>query len=353
MNYRAPFRLSTLGALVLSLSACGGGGGGGGTVPTTSSYTPTATTTGTSTTTSTAPTAPIVYCCDSTAVPTTISETLQLDGGVSNGFAVTVNLRAPQGGGGSAAITGGTGASPASVTVNGSGAISSLTHAAVNATAWSNSFVYPTVPPVSGTSWLDVLNSSVWPYFVDWTDPNHIQVAGAALSTGAAGPNSGSSQKYQYLAWGWWATSDYASTDTMIDSVEGYMVVGKPTAPENIPTTGSATYVGETRGTSLDGVIYSTFNATADFVNREVAVSSVSTVVEIANVGLTAAPQYDFSGTLTYAAGVNQFSGTIATQNAAMTGTATGMFYGPTAEEIGGVFELTNGGTAKGLFVAN
>lgn len=349
----APFRLTALGAFVLSLSACGGGGGG--TVPTTS-YTPTATTT---TTTRTAPStssvAPIVYCCDPAASPATLSEMLQLNGGVSNGFAITTHLNLPGTASDPGSVKGGgTSASPASVTVNASGAVDTLTLSTVNAAAWANTMVYDSNASADRLIlWFDVWDSSALLDFTDWTDPNNIQIAHTYFDTGAADQPDATVHKYQYMAWGWWLTADYATTDPMIDTVEGFFVVGKPTAPGNIPTTGTATYSGETSGQALDGATFGIFNATADFQNRAIAVSSTNTILD-QGTGTFAAPQYDFNGTLSYAAGVNQFNGTISNSTSGMAGTATGMFYGPAAEEIGGVFEITNGSAAvKGLFVAN
>jgi hypothetical protein len=49
------------------------------------------------------------------------------------------------------------------------------------------------------------------------------------------------------------------------------------------------------------------------------------------------------TGTLTYSAGANQFTGNVATTGG-LTGTATGRFYGPTAQEIGGTFGIAGAG---------
>jgi hypothetical protein len=49
------------------------------------------------------------------------------------------------------------------------------------------------------------------------------------------------------------------------------------------------------------------------------------------------------TGTLNYASGSNQFSGAISTDGG-MTGSATGRFYGPAAQEIGGTFSATGPG---------
>jgi hypothetical protein len=54
----------------------------------------------------------------------------------------------------------------------------------------------------------------------------------------------------------------------------------------------------------------------------------------------------NLSGTLSYLAGSNQFSGTVNTTS--MSGIATGKFYGPSAQEIGGTFSVSNGTVGSG-----
>jgi hypothetical protein len=53
------------------------------------------------------------------------------------------------------------------------------------------------------------------------------------------------------------------------------------------------------------------------------------------------------TGTLTYSAATNQFSGATTTAGGGgvgvLTGTTTGKFYGPTATEIGGTLAVRNG----------
>ena len=54
-------------------------------------------------------------------------------------------------------------------------------------------------------------------------------------------------------------------------------------------------------------------------------------------------PNLQVTGTLTYAENINSFTGPVSAFGAIgnMTGTSTGQFYGPVAEELGGVFSLT------------
>ncbi|HEX5477193.1 MAG TPA: hypothetical protein VFX09_05000, partial [Burkholderiales bacterium] len=55
-------------------------------------------------------------------------------------------------------------------------------------------------------------------------------------------------------------------------------------------------------------------------------------------------------GTLTYTNGINHFSGPVITGGATpLTGNATGRFYGPSVEEIGGVYSLSGTGLSRML----
>jgi hypothetical protein len=57
------------------------------------------------------------------------------------------------------------------------------------------------------------------------------------------------------------------------------------------------------------------------------------------------------SGTLTYAAGTNAFSGVVTAAGAGsgLTGNAIGKFYGPTATEIGGTYAIKAGSGLESL----
>ena len=111
-------------------------------------------------------------------------------------------------------------------------------------------------------------------------------------------------------------------------------------------------------------------NATADFATLNVAFSTTGStrVSDNAPVGTlpTAAPGMDLTGTLTYPAGSNTFTGAVTSANG-MSGNATGRFYGPgiaaatatkvagAPPEIGGTFAVMNtaGGAMQGAFGGN
>ncbi|NTV96615.1 MAG: transferrin-binding protein-like solute binding protein [Thiobacillus sp.] len=147
---------------------------------------------------------------------------------------------------------------------------------------------------------------------------------------------------WNYQTFGIWFTDDLAGHGTF-----GAMSVGAPTAGDAIPAAGTATYTGRSGGLYLDpsGTQYFTFadlSVAADFGARELAFATSNTETSQDLLTSDSAPALDLSGTLTYAAGSNSFTGTVA-NSGALSGTANGRFYGPAAEELGGVFALSSG----------
>lgn len=75
--------------------------------------------------------------------------------------------------------------------------------------------------------------------------------------------------------------------------------------------------------------------ADVNFGSRSVLFSTASTkIAGTPNAG------FDLSGTMTYAQGVNAFSGAVRSVNGQLAGKGTGRFFGPAAQEIGGVYSL-------------
>jgi hypothetical protein len=147
-----------------------------------------------------------------------------------------------------------------------------------------------------------------------------------------------------YVDYGEWKRSSTASGTTNVNDT--YVVFGSKTAGASVPRTGSATY-----NTIYDG----------SFVNKNGAYAING------NGGITA----DFgSGGLTYTAALNGLpsgalavsgSGSIAFNSGNFTASGSsagysmnlyGGFYGPAAQEVGGLFKLSgNGGNGEGAFV--
>ena len=79
------------------------------------------------------------------------------------------------------------------------------------------------------------------------------------------------------------------------------------------------------------------------FLTRELNLTTTGTEKIDIETGIESAePTLDMAGILTYAAGTNSFTGNVVTTG--LTGTSTGRFYGPNAEELGGVFGLSGAG---------
>ncbi|SEQ29721.1 hypothetical protein SAMN03080615_01096 [Amphritea atlantica] len=128
----------------------------------------------------------------------------------------------------------------------------------------------------------------------------------------------------------------------------GSISVGSRTDGSAVPTTGSATFVGITSGVYIDSAGTAFFVAgntsiNADFSARSLNFTTFNNNTVNGNTGATGVnSDLNLSGTLTYAAGSNNFSGSV--NGTGLTGSASGYFYGPSAEEAGGTFALTGSG---------
>ena len=124
----------------------------------------------------------------------------------------------------------------------------------------------------------------------------------------------------------------------------GYGMTGYETAGGNIPSTGTFSFTGEGEGydykVSSNDVNPSNFTVTAnvDFATRTISLATDNYDNNNNYLNMT--------GTLNYAAGVNNISGNVETagdgSNPKMTGTAIANFYGPAVEGFGGTFSVSN-----------
>jgi len=148
---------------------------------------------------------------------------------------------------------------------------------------------------------------------------------------------------WNYQTFGIWETVSGTSSGT-----DGVFSVGAPTAGSAIPTTNSATFTGIAAGEYVDpsgvaSLTSATLSVNADFVARTLGFNTTGTTTTqdfstyIPNAGL------NLSGTLSYAPGTNAFSGTLTSASGTLSGPSTGRFYGPNAEELGGVYFLKAG----------
>lgn len=193
----------------------------------------------------------------------------------------------------------------------------------------------------------DPLDGNVVPG-VQWTSGINA-VSGRDVTVDIIDPAVGQLRYHTFGNWGY-----ELSTPTAI--VVGYVVLGRPTPVSNVPTTGTATYSGvmnavyTVAGAGTDSFFDVTAAATAsaNFATRSISFSTFGTVTQsVVSSVITAAPNLDLAGTLTYTAGSNQVSGSFASVGG-LSGNAAGNFFGPNGEELGGTFVLSrNPGTAS------
>jgi hypothetical protein len=165
---------------------------------------------------------------------------------------------------------------------------------------------------------------------------------------------------WNYQSFGYWLVNLSSTT-----AVAGVMSFGNPTPVAGLPATGSATYSGLSSGLYIDpnGAVFvhvAQMLSTATFggvgIVPNVSFSTANTAITPINSGVApiSALALNLNGTLTITPGTSRFSGAVfapgGTVNGvatpAMTGTASGQFYGPGAgpilapAEMGGVFSL-------------
>ncbi len=172
---------------------------------------------------------------------------------------------------------------------------------------------------------------------------------------------------WQYQTFGIWETGLDTNTGRI-----GSISVGESTTGSNIPLTGTVDFDGVSGGIYIDpvGKTYITASdlyARVDFGQRTIAMETVGTGKIDAVTGDIGSGNYpvdlslDMQGTLRYSAGLNSFTGTVSApgmtgtvSTPGMSGTSTGQFYGPAAQELGGVFSLQGAGveTYQGAYGA-
>jgi len=128
------------------------------------------------------------------------------------------------------------------------------------------------------------------------------------------------------------------------NEIFGAISAGVPTPGNDIPTKGTATYTGFSSGVYVSDAYVQTFSEVsvdADFGARSLAFATSNTRELVSD---NPRNELNLGGTLTYSSGVNSFSGAVNTSSG-LSGNADGQFYGPQAEELGGVFATEGGGS--------
>ncbi|HSG75084.1 MAG TPA: transferrin-binding protein-like solute binding protein [Burkholderiales bacterium] len=158
---------------------------------------------------------------------------------------------------------------------------------------------------------------------------------------------------WNYQSFGVWASRQDDGTDRANGMSFGSATTATPGGA--VPNAGSATFYGKLAGLyvsrgGVGSVAAADIRVQANFSQRSLGFSSSSTVTTrtpSTTAQVTTAPHLNLSGTLSYAPGSGAFSGAVATADGAMTGTSNGQFYGPAAQELGGVFALKSATTVE------
>jgi len=149
---------------------------------------------------------------------------------------------------------------------------------------------------------------------------------------------------WNYQSYGVWVTGQGTGAGTV-----GAASVGSITPTTGIPATGTGSFTGNSIGmyvNSSGSAFYTVANMTANanFATQAVTFATTGTTTVNLATGVSAsAPTLNLSSNMTYTGGT--LSGAI-TSGSGMSGSITGKFYGPTAQEIGGTYALSGGGSS-------
>ncbi|MEH6575684.1 MAG: transferrin-binding protein-like solute binding protein [Amphritea sp.] len=144
---------------------------------------------------------------------------------------------------------------------------------------------------------------------------------------------------WNYQTFGSWVTG-FGSGSGKIGAISS----GAPSAASAIPVTGIATFSGLVSGIYVDSAgegfsAVGDLTVGADFTSRILSFTTTNTQKVALDTAITStASNLNMIGALTYNAGINSFTGSVTATG--LTGTADGQFYGPEAQELGGVFTL-------------
>lgn len=166
------------------------------------------------------------------------------------------------------------------------------------------------------------------------------QFVGARNSTSVAIMAKAIELDWDYQTFGIWETN----RDSLTSRKFGAMSVGTPTVGTAIPGSGGAIFTGYATGSYVSAAgtgttVFADLTVDANFGTQSLTFSTDNTQTSSNWVDFALDSSLDLNGTLTYTSGTNSFSGTV-TSDGGLTGSSTGQFYGPNAEELGGVFLL-------------
>lgn len=174
----------------------------------------------------------------------------------------------------------------------------------------------------------------------------------APVANGVANPNGYLSAYFRNPAAAGWSyqtfgyffgSANNGFLDRSRDPFVGYQSIGKQTLPSQMPKGGSADYNGISHGYYNGNQVTALNKLHANFGRRNISyettgVSQLHTFEGTDHV-IEDKPNFNLSGSASWAANTSDFSGDIRTAEG-LTGKWQGRFYGPNADEVGGVFGL-------------
>ncbi|TMI00258.1 MAG: transferrin-binding protein-like solute binding protein [Betaproteobacteria bacterium] len=154
-------------------------------------------------------------------------------------------------------------------------------------------------------------------------------------------------QKWDYQSFGVWNDARLTGHQSIYS-----LSFGSATPAAGLPTAGSALFTGKLAGFYVapggqGSIATADLAVNANFSERSLSFSSSNSRITRDLATATAAPNLNLGGTLTYAPGTNGFSGTLTNAGGTMSGSSKGQFYGPTANELGGVFTVNSPKTVE------
>lgn len=155
-------------------------------------------------------------------------------------------------------------------------------------------------------------------------------------------------QGWNYQSFGVWNTQGMNAGRT------NSLSFGSVTPASAVPSSGTASFVGKLGGIYVSpsgdaSMASADVRVQADFGSRSLGFASSGTRLTQDLKGTTPAPHLDLAGTLAYSPAANTFAGTLRNAGATMSGSTTGRYYGPAAQELGGVFTVKSANTAETL----
>ena len=194
----------------------------------------------------------------------------------------------------------------------------------------------------------DTISNLLW----GGVDQDFVIVENAA-GAGKAVVSDPRSGVWNYQSFGVWETYTTATTGDY-----GAMSLGANSSATAIPGSGTATFEGKVVGSYVNAAgeghtALADLTVVADFgIARSLNFSTSSTTISANDGGsITLRNDLNLTGILNIADPANSFSGTLYTTGSGsgtvLSGESTGQFYGPNAEELGGVFFLNRTGSLE------